>query len=52
MRIFALTGKRGGYDAMRPMLLAMQADPFFNLTVVYTDMHLAQSLGITGKGEK
>jgi len=48
MKIFALTGKRGGYDAMRPMLLDMQADSFFDLTVVYTDMHTLEAFGNTG----
>ena len=49
MKVFALTGKRGGYDAMHPMLLAMQEDPFFDLTVVYTDMHLSAAFGMTGQ---
>ena len=49
MKITVLTGKRGGYDAMRPMLLKMRDDPFFDLSIIACDMHLDTKFGCTFK---
>lgn len=47
MKVAVLTGKRGGYDAMRPMLLAMRNDPFFELDLIACDMHFREEHGLT-----
>ncbi len=47
MKVAVLTGKRGGYDALRPMLLAMQEDEFFELGVIACDMHFREEHGMT-----
>ena len=33
--IAVLTGKRGGFGAMKPMLEAMRDDPMINLSIIY-----------------
>lgn len=45
MKICVLTGKRGGFGAMRPMLRAMRDDPFFELDLVACDMHANKMSG-------
>lgn len=42
-----LTGKRGGYGAMRPMLRLIRDDPDLELEIVATDMHLKTEFGFT-----
>ena len=42
-----LTGKRGGYGAMKPMLRLMQSDPAVSLQLVVTDQHLSDRFGRT-----
>ncbi len=47
IKIMVLSGKRGGYDAMFPMLLAMQADPDIELHLILTDQHTRPKFGQT-----
>lgn len=47
-KIAVLTGKRGGYDAMLPMLRNMQQDPYFELSMIVCDQHLMEAFGLTG----
>jgi GDP/UDP-N,N'-diacetylbacillosamine 2-epimerase (hydrolysing) len=44
-----LTGKRGGFGAMKPMLRLMQADPGVDLQLVVTDQHVSDRFGRTEK---
>lgn len=46
-KVLVLTGKRGGYGAMRNMLTLLRGDPFFDLCLVATDMHLRHEFGYT-----
>ena len=46
-RIMVLTGKRGGYGAMKPMLRLMQSDPSIDLQLVITDQHMSDRFGRT-----
>jgi UDP-hydrolysing UDP-N-acetyl-D-glucosamine 2-epimerase len=48
-RIFVLSGKRGGFGAMKPMLRLLRDDPQFALQLVVTDQHLNQKFGATIK---
>jgi len=47
MKVCVLTGKRGGFGAMRPMLRLMRDDPYFELDLVACDMHLSTEFGET-----
>jgi|TARA_R100001530_G_scaffold58750_1_gene42672 UDP-hydrolysing UDP-N-acetyl-D-glucosamine 2-epimerase len=49
MKVAVLTGKRGGIDAMRPMLQAMKEDSFFDLRIIACDQHLMGKFGGTGR---
>jgi len=46
-KICVLTGKRGGYGAMKPMLRLIRDDPYFELDFVAGDMHLREDFGNT-----
>src|SRR4051794_22082354 len=46
-RIMVLTGKRGGFGAMKPMLRMMRSDPKLALQLVVTDQHLSDRFGRT-----
>ncbi len=46
-KIFVLTGKRGGFGAMKPMLKILRDDPNFELQLVVTDQHLNDEFGNT-----
>ena len=48
-RIMVLTGKRGGFGAMKPMLRLMQSDPDIELQLVVTDQHLNDMFGRTAR---
>jgi len=45
--IAVLTGKRGGYGAMKPMLRAMDVDPAIRLSLLVTDQHVNPKFGST-----
>jgi GDP/UDP-N,N'-diacetylbacillosamine 2-epimerase (hydrolysing) len=45
--IAVLTGKRGGYGAMKPMLHLIDDDPDLHLSLVVTDQHLNPKFGET-----
>ena len=45
--IAVLTGKRGGYGAMKPMLKAMDEDPGIRLSLLVTDQHVNPKFGST-----
>lgn len=45
--IAVLTGKRGGFGAMKPMLRAIDADPALRLSLIVTDQHVSQRFGAT-----
>lgn len=47
MKIAALTGKRGGYEAMRPLLKLLRDDPVFQLNLITCDMHSNPEFGNT-----
>ena len=42
-----LTGKRGGYGAMKPMLKLIDSDPELKLSLIVTDQHLNPNFGST-----
>lgn len=46
-KIFVLTGKRGGFGAMKPMLRALRDDDDFQLQLVVTDQHVSDKFGRT-----
>lgn len=46
-RIMVLTGKRGGFGAMKPMLRVLRDDPAFELQLVVTDQHVSSKFGRT-----
>lgn len=45
--IAVLTGKRGGYGAMKPMLKLLDADPEIRLSLIVTDQHVNPRFGAT-----
>ena len=45
--IAVLTGKRGGYGAMKPMLKLIDADPALKLSLIVTDQHTNPNFGAT-----
>lgn len=48
-KICFLTGKRGGYDAMKPLLDLIVKDPKIELKIIVTDQHLMKMFGNTYK---
>lgn len=46
-RILVLTGKRGGFGAMKPMLRLLRDDPEVELLLVVTDQHVSEKFGKT-----
>jgi GDP/UDP-N,N'-diacetylbacillosamine 2-epimerase (hydrolysing) len=46
-RVMVLTGKRGGFGAMKPMLRLLRDDPAFELQLVVTDQHVSSRFGRT-----
>jgi GDP/UDP-N,N'-diacetylbacillosamine 2-epimerase (hydrolysing) len=46
-KIFVLTGKRGGFGAMKPMLRLIRDDPSLQLQLVVTDQHVSAKFGNT-----
>lgn len=46
-KFMVLTGKRGGYGAMKPMLQLFKNDSEINLQLVVTDQHLNRDFGAT-----
>ena len=52
MKICVLTGKRGGFGAIRPMLRLMRDDPEFDLDLVTCDMHHREEFGDTWREVK
>ena len=46
-RVLILSGKRGGYGALRPLCQLFENDPLFTLTLLLTDQHLNQFFGAT-----
>jgi UDP-N-acetylglucosamine 2-epimerase (non-hydrolysing)/GDP/UDP-N,N'-diacetylbacillosamine 2-epimerase (hydrolysing) len=46
-KIMVLTGKRGGFGAMKPMLRLLRDDPAFELQLVVTDQHVSERFGRT-----
>src|ERR1700689_3891202 len=48
-KIMVLTGKRGGFGAMKPMLRLLRDDPAFELQLVVTDQHVSERFGRTVK---
>jgi UDP-N-acetylglucosamine 2-epimerase (non-hydrolysing)/GDP/UDP-N,N'-diacetylbacillosamine 2-epimerase (hydrolysing) len=46
-RIMVLSGKRGGYGAMKPMLHAINESNLLELSLVLTDQHLSRKFGMT-----
>lgn len=46
-KIVVLTGKRGGYGAMKPMLTEIEHAPDLELQLVATDQHLSKKFGKT-----
>jgi UDP-hydrolysing UDP-N-acetyl-D-glucosamine 2-epimerase len=46
-RIAILTGKRGGYDAMLPLMRSLQDADWCHLTVLACDQHLYEKFGST-----
>lgn len=45
--VAVLTGKRGGYGAMKPMLHLIDNDPSLKLSLIVTDQHLNPKFGET-----
>lgn len=45
--IAVLTGKRGGYGAMKPLLRAIDSDPELRLSLIVTDQHINPRFGGT-----
>lgn len=45
--IYFLTGKRGGFDAMKPLLMKLLKDKSINLKIIVTDQHLMKKFGNT-----
>ena len=46
-KIIFLTGKRGGYDAMLPLLEYLNKKKFINLKIIVTDQHTKKKFGNT-----
>ena len=48
-RIIILSGKRGGYEAMRPLMQLLSKSNFFDLKIILTDQHFEKNFGNTYK---
>ena len=48
-KIFFLTAKRGGYDAMKPLLKLIEKKNKFILKIIITDQHLIKKFGNTSR---
>ncbi len=46
-KVFFLTGKRGGFDAMTPLLKLLSKDNKMQLKIIATDQHLLKKFGKT-----
>ena len=46
-KLFVLSGKRGGFGAMVPMMRCIEEDPDLELQLVLTDQHLSEQFGKT-----
>jgi GDP/UDP-N,N'-diacetylbacillosamine 2-epimerase (hydrolysing) len=46
-KVMVLSGKRGGYGAMKPMLRLLRDSPEFTLQLVLTDQHISSKFGQT-----
>ena len=46
-KVYVLTGKRGGYGAMKQMLKALDVNKKINLELAVTDQHLDKKFGFT-----
>jgi len=46
-RILAITGKRGGYEAMLPLLYFLEKDKRLEITLILCDQHYMQKFGRT-----
>ena len=46
-KIYVLTGKRGGYGAIKQMLKALDENKNINLSLAVTDQHLDKKFGYT-----
>ena len=46
-KVLVLTGKRGGYGAMKPMLRLLRDSAEFELQLVATDQHVNPQFGYT-----
>ena len=49
MKILAITGKRGGYEAMLPLYRALDKDPFYDFHLIVCDQHLMPKMGLTAE---
>ena len=47
IKVAVLTGKRGGFGAMKPMLNILHNDPSFSFNLIVTDQHLDKKFGST-----
>ena len=46
-KIFFLTGKRGGYDSMKPLLNLIKKKKEYELKILVADQHLIKKFGNT-----
>ena len=46
-RIAILSGKRGGYEAMRPLMKMLSKSKKFDLKIILTDQHFERAFGNT-----
>ena len=47
IEVLFLTGKLGGYNAMKPLLELINSSKSFNLNIAVTDQHLIKKFGYT-----
>lgn len=52
IKIFVLSGKRGGYGAIRPFIKRISKSNDFELTLALTDQHLSKNFGYTSNEVK
>lgn len=48
-KIVILSGKRGGYEAMRPLMMLLSKSKIFDFKIILTDQHFEQDFGNTFK---
>jgi UDP-hydrolysing UDP-N-acetyl-D-glucosamine 2-epimerase len=48
-KIVILSGKRGGYEAMRPLMMLLSKSKIFDFKIILTDQHFEQNFGNTFK---